>query len=251
MRILSFSTHKGGTGKTTSSINLAAKLGRDGHRTLLIDMDPQGHATLGVGLDLAYDEPNIADVLTDRGVPLGEIIRPTDIPNLMIAPSNIRLASVAESLYAKMRREERLQKNLTAFQEPFEWVVIDCPPALGILTANALEASEIILIPCQMGARALDGLGDLLDVVRVLKEEDFTDWWIVLTMFDPRKKVTQEIFETLLTPYRDKVLHTQIFATEALNQAQMARQDIFTFDPKGRGTRDYEALAQEVLQRYP
>src|SRR5712691_3487589 len=249
MRILSFSTHKGGTGKTTSSINLAAKLGRDGYRTLLIDMDPQGHATLGVGLDLAYDEPNMADVLTDRGLPLGKVVRPTSIPNLTIAPSNIRLASVAESLYAKMRREERLQKNLTAIQESYEWVVIDCPPALGILTANALEASDIILIPCQTGARALDGLGDLLDVVRVLKEEDFTDWWIVLTMFDPRKKVTQEIFETLLTPYRDKVLHTPIFATEALNQAQMARQDIFTFDPKGRGTRDYEALAHELLQR--
>src|SRR5947208_1547715 len=120
MKILSFSTHKGGTGKTTSSINLAAKLGRDGYRTLLIDMDPQGHATLGVGLDLAYDEPNIADVLTDRGVALGEVVRPTTIPNLMIAPSNIRLASVAELLYAKMRREERLQKNLTALRDPYD-----------------------------------------------------------------------------------------------------------------------------------
>jgi chromosome partitioning protein len=249
--ILSFSTHKGGTGKTTSSINLAAGLAREGQKTLLVDMDPQGHSTLGLGVELTYDEPNIADVLKDRGCLFQPILRETHVPNLTLAPSNIRLASVAEALYAKVKREERLQRALAALEEPYDWVVIDCPPALGVLTANALGASNIIIIPCQMGARALDGLEDLLDLVRVLKGDDFTHWWILLTMVDPRKRVTQEIFEELLKPYQPKVLAPKIFATEALNQAQIAMQDIFRFDAKGRGAQNYEELTQEILRLYP
>ena len=245
--ILSFSTHKGGTGKTTSSINLAAGLAREGQKTLLVDMDPQGHSTLGLGVELTYDEPNIADVLKDRGCLFQAILRDTHVSNLMLAPSNIRLASVAESLYAKVKREERLQRALAALQE----IVIDCPPALGVLTANALGASDIIIIPCQMGARAFDGLEDLLDLMRVLKDEDFVHWWILLTMIDPRKRVTQEIFEELLRPYQKRVLTTKIFATEALNQAQIAMQDIFRFDAKGRGAQNYEDLTQEILRLYP
>jgi len=129
--------------------------------------------------------------------------------------------------------------------------VIDCPPALGVLTANALGASDIVIIPCQMGARALDGLEDLLDLVRVLKGDDFAHWWILLTMIDPRKRVTQEIFEELLKPYQPRVLAPKIFATEALNQAQIAMQDIFRFDAKSRGAQNYEELTQQILRLYP
>lgn len=249
--IVSFSTHKGGTGKTTSSINLAAGLAREGKRTLLVDMDPQGHSSIGLGIELAYDEANIADVFKDRGCSLEEIIRPTGIPNLEIAPGNIRLASVSESLYAKVKREERLQRSMAPIKGRYEWIIIDCPPALGVLTANAVGASDLILIPCQMGARALDGLGDLLDLIGLLKDDNFEGWWILLTMIDPRKKVTQEIFQELLEPYQAKVLEARIFSSEALNQAQIARQDIFAFDSKGRGAQNYGELTGEILRRYP
>lgn len=249
--IICFSTHKGGTGKTTSSINLSAALARAGKSTLLVDLDPQGHSSLGLGAELAYDDPNMANVLTDRGVPLEKIIQETAIPNLTLAPSNLRLASVAESLYAKFKREERLERALRPLKDQYQWVVIDCPPALGVLTANAVAASDAIIIPCQMGARALDGLGDLLDLMHLLKNDDFKEWWILLTMIDPRKTVTQEIFAELLKPYQAKVLQTQISTSEPLNQAQMARQDIFTFDPKSRGAQNYEELTKELLSLYP
>lgn len=250
--ILSFSTHKGGSGKTTSSINLASGLARFGNKkTLLIDLDPQGHSSLGLGIELGYDEPNIADVISDRALPLETIIKPTPLPLLAVAPSNLRLAAVAEGLYAKFKREERLTRSLEPLKEKYQWIVIDCPPALGVLTANALAASDLILIPCQMGARALDGLADLLDLVHLLKGNDFENWRILLTMVDPRKRVTQEIFQELLTPYEERVLTTKVSTSEALNQAQMARQDVFTFDPKSRGAHNYEELSQELLRIYP
>lgn len=249
--IICFSTHKGGTGKTTSSINLASGLARAGKKTLLVDLDPQGHSSLGLGVEIGYDEPNIADVLTDHGQSLEKILRLTEIPNLAIAPSNLRLASVAESLYAKFKREERLEQNLKPLKDSYEWIVIDCPPALGVLTANAANASDAVIIPCQMGARALDGLGDLLNLVHLLKGESFKNWWILLTMIDPRKTVTLDIFQQILDPYQERILKTRIAVSESLNQAQMAKQDIFTFDPKSKGAQNYEVLTNELLDIYP
>jgi chromosome partitioning protein len=247
--IVCFAAHKGGTAKTTSSINVAAALARAGKATLLVDMDPQGHSSIGLGVEPAYDESTIADVLADA-TPLPKITRQTAVEGLTLAPSNLRLAAVAESLYAKVKREERLSKALARSRSVYEWIVIDCPPALGVLTANAVEASDIIIIPCQMGARALDGLEDLLDIVHVLKDNAFDDWWILLTMFDPRKSVTRDVFEEMLKPYASKVLATRIFANEALNQSQMARQDIFSFDARSRGALNYQELARELLARY-
>ncbi len=167
--IISFSTHKGGTGKTTSSINVAAALARGGKRTLLIDLDPQGHSSIGLGVELAYEEPNIADVLKNRGLALDDVIQETSMPRLSIAPSNIRLAAQAEALYSALKREERLQRSLVALKEEYAWIIIDCPPALGVLTANAIVVSDAIIVPCQTEARALDGLGDLLDAIHLLK----------------------------------------------------------------------------------
>jgi chromosome partitioning protein len=248
--ILCFSTHKGGTGKTTSSINLAAGFSRAGKSTLLVDMDPQGHSSLGLGIELAYEDLNIADVLSDRRIPVEQVIRETKIPLLSIAPSNLRLASESEALYAKVKREERLERSMKPVIGRYQWIVIDCPPALGVLTANAVGASDAIIIPCHMGARSLDGLGDLLNLVHILKGEDFTEWWILLTMVDARKSVTSDIFQDLLKPYRARVLETNIAISEALNQAQIAGEDIFTFDSKSKGAQHYEALTKELLKLY-
>jgi chromosome partitioning protein len=245
--IVCFATHKGGTAKTTSSINLAAGLARAGKKTLLIDLDPQGHSSLGLGIELDDDDINVADVLSKRALPLADVVQPTATPGLDIAPSTLRLASVAESLSTMVKREERLARVL-AHTTRYEWIVIDCPPMLGVLTTNAVAASELIIIPCPTGARALDGLEDLLDLVYVLKGEQYPHWRVLLTIVDPRKTVTKEIFQEQLRPYERKVLATKILTSEALNQSQMARRDIYTFDPRGRGAANYKALTQELLR---
>jgi len=213
-------------------------------------MDPQGHAAPGVGVDVAYDEPSMADVLGDRPVALETIIRETSTLNLSLAPATLRLASVAESLVTKFRREDRLKKSLDRLGSTYQWVVIDCPPALGVLTANAVVAADAVIVPCQMGARALDGLGDLLDLVHVLKSDTFENWHILLAMIDARITVTRDIFEEQLIPYKAKVLDTTIFRTEALNQAQIAKKPIFSFDLQSRGAQNYAALTQELLTLY-
>ena len=246
--IVCFAAHKGGVGKTTSSINLAAGLARAGQTTLLVDIDPQGHSSIGLGVELGYDEPNVADVLGDRSFALTKVVHPTSIQNLAIVPSNLRLASVAETLYAKFKREERLAKSLVRVNNAYDWIIIDCPPALGVLTANAVSASDLIIVPVQMGARSLDGLEDLLDLVHLLKGDDFADWRILLTMYDARKTVTLDIFSERLKPYEAHVLATKIHASEALNQAQMAMQDIFAFDPRSRGALNYKALTHELVR---
>jgi chromosome partitioning protein len=247
--IVCFATHKGGTGKTTSSINLAAGLARAGKSTLLIDLDPQGHSTLGMGVELDDDDINVADALSKRALPLADVIQTTATPGLDIAPSTLRLASVAESLSTMLKREERLAK-VVASTTRYEWIVIDCPPMLGVLTANAVAASNLALVPCPTGARALDGLEDLLDLVYVLKGERYPHWRVLLTMVDPRKTVTQEIFQEQLRPFERMVLTTKILTSEALNQSQMAKRDVYTFDPRSRGAANYEALTKELLRHF-
>lgn len=129
--IICFSTHKGGTAKTTSSINLACGLARKNYKTLLVDVDPQGHSTIGLGFELKFEDKNIADILPDKNIDIKKVIRPTKTENLDILPSNIRLSPVGESLYASIRKEERLQKRLASVSERYQHIVIDCPPSLG------------------------------------------------------------------------------------------------------------------------
>lgn len=246
--IISFSTHKGGTAKTTSSINLACGLARQGYKTLLVDMDPQGHSSIGLGLELKFEDKNIADVLPDKSsLNIKEIIRHTKTNNLDIAPSNIRLSPVGEALYTAIRKEERLQKRLAEVANDYQYIIIDCPPSLGVLTINALQATEFIIIPCQMSARSTDGLADLLDIISIIKNNAFDNFRILLTHFDTRKSVTNEVILAQLKNYKDKILNTKIPVNEALNQAQIAKESIFDFDPKSTGAQSYKELTEEIL----
>lgn len=245
--IISFSTHKGGTAKTTSSINLACGLARQGHKTLLVDMDPQGHSTIGLGIELKFEDKNIADVLPDKSIDIKGIIRPTKTNNLDIVPSNIRLSPVGEALYTTIRKEERLQKRLNSIANHYQYIIIDCPPSLGVLTINVLQAAEFIIIPCQMSARSTDGLADLLDIISIIKNNTFDNFRILLTHFDIRKSITNEVILSQLKNYENKIFKTKIPVNEALNQAQIARVSIFDFDPKSTGAQSYEKLTEEVL----
>lgn len=241
---IAISTHKGGAGKTVTAINLAAAIART-KKTLLIDMDPQAHSTLGLGLNIGLDEPTIADVLQDPRGDLHKVIRPVG-ENLSLIPSTIHLARTAELLYAGVRREERLGQALASING-FEIAVIDCKPDLGTLTTNAIACADWILVPCEMGARAADGLVDLLELVSLLKGSDFNQWRIVLTKFDARKSLTNEAVLKSLAPYSDHILPVRVGVCEALNQAQFKGKDIFQFEPSGRGAEDYRELGQEIL----
>jgi chromosome partitioning protein len=246
-KTIAIATHKGGTGKTVTAMALGAGLARAGKRTLLIDLDPQGHCSLGLGIEIADGQPTLREFFGEPPTALSRIVRPTRVQGLDIAPSNIRLARVAQALYMRPKREDLLKRGLKLIQEQYEFIVIDCPPSLGVLTEAGIAAADLILVPCQMEARAADGLVDLLEVISVIKGDGFNNWRILLTKFDKRKSTTNQAVLNALNEWQDHILKNTIPQSEPLNQAQIDRSDIFSFDPKSSGAMAYEALTQEIL----
>jgi len=245
---IAVATHKGGVGKTVTSMALGAAFARASQETLLVDLDPQGHCALGLGVEIEESDLTIRDFFHEPGAfPLKRIIRPTQVRQLSIAPSNIRLAPVSQALYMKTKREEILERGLAPIRSQFEYIVIDCPPTLGVLSEAGINTADLIIIPCKMEARAADGLVDLLDVISALKGEGFDNYRILITHYDSRKSVSNEVVMAQLSNWKERFFRTYIPLNEALNQAQMDRTDIFSFDPKGKGALAYEALAKEIL----
>jgi len=247
MKTISVATHKGGTGKTVTAMALASAFARVGKRILLVDLDPQGHSTLGLGIELSDNEPTLRDLLTETTTPIAKVIRTTHLEGLHLVPSNIRLERAAQVLYARPRREEVLRRALQPIARQYDYAIIDCPPSLSVLTESALAAADLILVPCQMEARAPDGLVDLLEVIGLIKGEKCSNWRILFTKVDSRRTVTNEAIRGALAAWQDKMLKTEVPQSEPLNQAQIQRTDIFTFDPKCKGATAYEALAQELM----
>jgi len=246
-RIIAIATHKGGTGKTVTAMALGACLARMGKSVLLVDLDPQGHSTLGLGVELEETTPTLRDFFSDPGQPIQRVLHPTHLPGLDIVPSNIRLARVAQNLYMRPKREELLKRGLAPVLGRYEFIVVDCPPSLGVLTETGIAAADLIVIPCQMEARAADGLVDLLEVIGIIKGEDFQNWRILLTKMDSRKTVTNQAVMAALAQWQQKIFKTWIPQSEPLNQAQIERTDIFSFDPHSKGAQAYEAFTQEIL----
>ncbi len=244
---IAIATHKGGTGKTVTAMALGAGLARAGKRTLLIDLDPQGHCSLGLGIEIPDGQPTLREFFGEPPALLTRIIRPTRVQGLDIAPSNIRLARIAQSLYMRPKREDLLKRGLKLIQDQYEFIVIDCPPTLGVLTEAGIAAADLVIVPCQMEARAADGLVDLLEVVSVIKGDGFSNWRILLTKFDKRKSTTNQAVLNALGEWQTRILKSTIPQSEPLNQAQIDRSDIFSFDSKSSGAIAYEALTQEIL----
>jgi chromosome partitioning protein len=245
---ISIATHKGGTGKTVTAMALAAALARNGRRTLIVDLDAQGHSTLGLGIELNHHDLTLRDIFTDPPAPVSKIIRQTHCASLDIVPSNIRLERIAQFLYMRPKREEVLRRALAPVADSYRFIVVDCPPSLGALTETGIAAADLIVVPCQMEARAADGLVDLLEIIAILKGESFDRWRILLTKFDPRKTITNQAIMGALGRWHEKTLETVIPQSEPLNQAQIARTDIFSFDGKSKGATAYQALMEEVLR---
>jgi chromosome partitioning protein len=250
--IVAIINQKGGTGKTTTAVNLGASLAYQGYRTIIVDLDPQGHTTVGIGIDTDSMNRSMADILTVPKLSINEVAVPTYILGLDVAPATIHLARAAEQVYTRVFREAILAQALK--DADYDYVLIDCPPSLGVLTTNSLYACDFIIIPCQISRYSLDGLADLLNTIEAVKNLSLEDLYqgdlyrILLTMFDKRNRVTNEYILEQLQPYREKTFDTMIMKNEALNQAQIAQKAIFDFEPRCSGSQDYLQLTLEFLE---
>lgn len=258
-RTIAIINQKGGTGKTTTAVNLAAGIAKKGLSVLLIDLDPQAHASYGLGIDLDQandDLPTIASVLSEERGQIIDAMVQTAEPNLKLVPSDIRLAKAASLLHARNFRESVLSTALRAAGD-FDYIIIDCQPSLDVLCINALVAAGSILIPTQLAGHALRGLSDLLVTINSIKGDSETyDWRILLTMVTGLGQERQELASKILSPLTDRILKTRIHRTEAIEKSQMETDEealtpVILQKNWNRGARDYRGLVREILELWP
>lgn len=249
--VLAVVNQKGGVGKSTTSVNLSAALGEAGMKVLLVDLDPQGNATSGYGLNKNQRERCVYDALLGDAT-LESIIEPVEIDNVFAVPATIQLAGAEIELVSAISRENRLKSILGAVLADFDFVIIDCPPSLGLLTINALTAADGLLIPIQCEFYALEGLSKLLDSVRLVKTHlnpQLEVFGVAMTMYDSRTRLAQQVVEEVKDFFGEKVFQTLIPRTVRLSEAPSFGQPVLTYDPTGKGAESYRALAKEVMQR--
>lgn len=248
-QVISIVNQKGGVGKTTTSINLAAGLAEAGKNVLLIDLDPQANASSGLGIDHRSLEESIYHVLIgSHGY--RDIVSATDHPGFRIAPASLALAGAAIELVNMDEREFFLDKSLVEVRGFYDYIIIDCPPSLGLLTLNALVASDSVIIPVQAEYFALEGLSQLWSTINLVKESlkpNLEVQGAVLTMFDERQRLSQEVFEELYKYFPGKIFRSVIPRNIRLAEAPSHGKSIHHYDPKSKGAKSYKRLAQELL----
>lgn len=248
-KIIAVANQKGGVGKTTTSVNLSACLAALGKKVLLVDIDPQGNATSGIGVNKADVRYCIYDVLINDVSPVDTTL-PTDIEGLYIVPATIQLAGAEIELVPTISREVRLKRALEVVKDKYDYIIIDCPPSLGILTVNSLTASDSVLIPIQCEYYALEGLSQLLNTIRLVQKHlnsTLTIEGVVLTMLDARTNLGIQVIEEVKKYFQDKVYQTIIPRNVRLSEAPSHGQAIITYDPRSRGAEVYTDLAKEVI----
>ena len=249
--IVSIANQKGGVGKTTTAINLAAALALRGRQTLLIDLDPQANSTMSF-LDMRQVTRSVYDVIAEPDAKLEEIIVPTPIANLYVAPARIALAKLEGRLVGEIDSHFRIKDRLDAVRNRFEAIVIDCPPALGLLTVNALVASSHLLIPIQSSYFALEGTDDLLETiekVRARANPGLQILGVVITMHDRRTSLARDIRDQITQVFGAKVFRTTISKSVRLEESPAYKESIFTFAPDSTGASEYYSLCEEVIDR--
>lgn len=252
-RVIAVANQKGGVGKTTTSVNLAAALSMNGERVLVVDLDPQGNASTALATEHRGDVPDVYQVLVDD-LPMADIVKEVpDMPGLYCAPATIDLAGAEIELVSLVAREARLRRALSAFDAvELDYIIIDCPPSLGLLTVNALVAADEVLIPIQCEYYALEGLGQLLrnvDLIKAHLNPTLNLSTIVLTMYDGRTRLASQVADEVRAHFGDTVLNTVIPRSVRLSEAPSYGQSVMTYDPGSSGAMAYMDAAREIAYR--
>jgi len=251
-QIYAIANQKGGVGKTTTSINLAACLAEAGRRTLVIDLDPQSNTTTGLGVDAHRVGGSIYEMLVNDGISVGDVVKPNLHPNLSLLPAKVDLYAADIELVYLDQREYRLQRALEAVKPQYDFILIDCPPSLGLLTVNALTAADGVILPLQCEYFALEGMQQLLNTIRLVRDRlnpRIHLFGVVLTMYDPRTKLGAEVVREISEHFPRERFQTVIPRNVRLAEAPSFGQTILEHDPRSPGALAYKDLAEEVIAR--
>ena len=248
-KVISVANQKGGVGKTTTTINLSTMLAKKGKKVLLIDADPQGNATSGVGAEKDVEFSTYDILATDAG--MEQALEKTMIKNLLVCPSDINVAGAEVELVSMMSREQRLKEKLEDIKDSFDYILIDCPPSLGLITLNAFTASDSVLIPVQCEYYALEGLGQLINTINLVKKhlnKNLEVEGALLTMYDARTNLSNQVVKEVKKYFGEKVYKTVIPRNVRLSEAPSYGMPITEYDPRSKGAKSYEKFTKEFLK---
>ena len=249
-KVISIANQKGGVGKTTTSVNMSTILAKRGKKVLLIDTDPQGNATSGLGID-KQNEKSVYNVIIED-TKIEETLKETPMKTLKVCPSNINLAGAEVELVSMMSREQRLKEKIDEIKDKYDFIIIDCPPSLGLITLNAFTASDTVLIPVQCEFYALEGLGQLINTIELVKKhlnKNIKIEGAVLTMYDVRTNLSNQVVKEVKKYFEDKVYKTVIPRNVKLSEAPSYGMPITLYDPRSKGAKCYDKFVKEFLKK--